>query len=167
MAITREPTESVVIDAARIEDLDELLRIEVASFTAPWSRRMFEAELVRNPFARFLAARKPPGGDAGSTGELQGYICFWIVFDELRMMNLAVTPAARRQGIARRLLSEALEMGRTAGVHRALLEVRASNRAAQNLYEQAGFRRTGARPRYYSNPVEDAVLMELAPIESR
>jgi ribosomal-protein-alanine N-acetyltransferase len=123
---------------------------------------MFEVELTDNPFARFLTAHIGNAGQASEVSrELVGYVCFWVVFEELRMMNLAVAPHVRHRGIGRWLLQQAITTGLEQGARRALLEVRASNNPALALYEQAGFSRSGARTKYYTNPVEDAVLMEL------
>lgn len=158
--MTRPSDKSEVrIDRATAHDLDAIYEIEQASFTAPWSRKTLEVELVDNPFGHVYVAR-----DADGRVPL-GYICFWVVFDELRMMNLAVARAVRRRGIAGALLRHALAVGQAEGARRALLEVRASNMAALTLYAQAGFRRTGRRVKYYTNPVEDAVLMELERID--
>jgi ribosomal-protein-alanine N-acetyltransferase len=122
---------------------------------------MFEAEMGENPFGRLDAARV--AGDDGGT-MVVGYVCFWIVFEEFRLMNLAVSRSARRQGIGQTLLNHALSIGQQHGASRALLEVRRSNRAALTLYERTGFCRTAVREQYYTNPVEDAVLMELDPL---
>ena len=124
---------------------------------------MLEAELNGNPFAHFLVARQEGATDA-SGGAIVGYLCYWIVFEELRLMNLAVIESMRHRGIARSLVATALQTGMSQSAHRAVLEVRASNRAAQRLYEGFGFSQTAIRPKYYANPVEDAVLMELDPI---
>jgi ribosomal-protein-alanine N-acetyltransferase len=97
--------------------------------------------------------------------ELVGYICFWAVFEELRVMNLTVGPSWRRRGIGRELVHRALAWGHEHGARRALLEVRASNSRAIHLYEQAGFRVVGKRERYYMNPIEDAILMGLERID--
>lgn len=140
--------------------VDELARLEKACFSAPWTRKMMEAELTGNPFARFLVARDP-------AGRLVAYHCFWIVFEELRLMNLAVSESMRRQGIARTLVSEALRMGQAEAATRAVLEVRASNQAAQALYRQFGFVPVSTRPKYYAHPVEDAVLMTMDPLVSQ
>ena len=123
---------------------------------------MFEVELTDNPFARFLTAHIENAGQIPEvTRELVGYVCFWVVFEELRMMNLAVAPHVRHRGIGRWLLQQAITMGLEQGARRALLEVRASNSPALALYERTGFSRSGMRTKYYTNPVEDAVLMEL------
>jgi ribosomal-protein-alanine N-acetyltransferase len=123
---------------------------------------MFEVELTDNPFARFLTAHIENADQISEVSrELVGYVCFWVVFEELRMMNLAVAPHVRHRGIGRWLLQQAMTMGLEQGARRALLEVRASNSPALALYERAGFSRSGMRTKYYTNPVEDAVLMEL------
>jgi ribosomal-protein-alanine N-acetyltransferase len=155
-------TLSCTVEAATLETLPALLAIEEAAFTAPWTRRMFEAELTQNPFSWCCVAKA--AADRNEDAPVVGYVCFWVVFDELRMMNLAVAAASRRQGIARLLLGHALKTGQEQGARRALLEVRASNAPALALYEGAGFSRTGLRRRYYTMPVEDAVLMEMNPL---
>ena len=124
---------------------------------------MLEAELGGNPFAHFLVARQEGTPDA-SDETVIGYLCYWIVFEEVRLMNLAVIESMRHRGIAKSLVATALQTGISQSAHRAVLEVRASNQAAQRLYEGFGFSQTAVRPKYYANPVEDAVLMELDPI---
>lgn len=140
-------------------DLDDVLAIEQESFSLPWTRAMFEAELQGNPFGRFLGAFSL--SEVHPAKRLLGYICYWVVFDELRLMNLAVRPDCRRQGIASHLVRHALEEGINQGTARALLEVRASNHLAQKLYETFDFRQYGRRRSYYTNPNEDAILMQL------
>jgi ribosomal-protein-alanine N-acetyltransferase len=151
------------IGAANLESLSEILAVEEACFSAPWTRKMLEGELSGNPFAHFLVAR-PRRVEEASKQAILGYLCYWIVFEEVRLMNLAVIESMRHRGIARSLVSSALQTGVSQSAHRAVLEVRASNRAAQALYQGFGFSQTAVRPKYYTNPVEDAVLMELDPI---
>ena len=151
------------IGAANLESLSEILAVEEACFSAPWTRKMLEGELSGNPFAHFLVAR-PRRVEEASKQAILGYLCYWIVFEEVRLMNLAVIESMRHRGIARSLVSTALRTGVSQSAHRAVLEVRASNRAAQALYQGFGFSQTAVRPKYYTNPVEDAVLMELDPI---
>ncbi len=140
-------------------DLDDVIAIEQESFSEPWTRAMFEAELRGNPFGRFLGAFR--AGEESSAQPLLGYICYWMVFEELRLMNLAVRPDCRRQGIASGLVRHAMGEGMTHGTTRALLEVRAGNRVGRQLYETLGFRQYGSRRSYYTNPNEDAILMQL------
>lgn len=152
---------SLRLVSATIQHVDAILRIEAASFSAPWTRRMFEVELTDNPFSRFFVAQADRSGHTGEPPpEVVGYVCFWVVFEELRMMNVSVEPHVRRRGIGHALLLKALSTGIEEGARRALLEVRASNDSAVTLYERAGFVRTGMRAKYYTNPIEDAVLME-------
>jgi ribosomal-protein-alanine N-acetyltransferase len=140
------------------------MAIEEACFSAPWTRKMMEAEMSGNPFAHFLVARRGTA-EGGVPAAIVGYVCFWIVFEEVRLMNLAVIESMRRRGIATSLVTAALQAGALQSAVRAVLEVRASNRAALTLYQNLGFHQTGLRPHYYSAPCEDAVLMELAPLE--
>ncbi len=141
-------------------DLNDVLAIEQESFSEPWTRGMFEAELQGNPFGRFLGAFCT--GEASSAKPLLGYICYWVVFEELRLMNLAVRQDCRRLGIASHLVRHAIEEGTTQGTTRALLEVRAGNLVGQQLYQALGFRQYGCRRSYYTNPNEDAILMQLS-----
>jgi len=150
------------MEPGTVQHLDAIMRIEESSFSAPWTRRMFEVELTDNPFARLLTAHiENPDQLPARSRTLVGYVCFWVVFEELRMMNLAVAPHVRHRGIGRWLLQQALAMGHAQSARRALLEARASNHPAVALYEYAGFSRSGVRTKYYTNPIEDAVLMEL------
>jgi len=154
-----------VIEPATVEALPDILHIEEACFSAPWTRKMLEAELSGNPFAHFLLAKQTPPGEVGSVS-IVGYLCFWIVFEEVRLMNLAVIESMRHKGIAKALVIQALEVGLTQAAICAVLEVRASNHAAHALYRSLGFRDVTTRPMYYTNPIEDALLMELDPIVS-
>lgn len=156
------------IEPATADSLSDILAIEEACFSAPWTRKMLEAELSGNPFAHFLLARQTKGAET-EVESIVGYLCYWIVFEEVRLMNLAVIESMRHRGIARSLVMAALQTGLSQSAHRAVLEVRASNEAAKALYHALGFHDLAVRSKYYSNPVEDALLMELDPIvlESR
>ena len=141
------------------EDLDEVLEIERASFTTPWSRAAFRYEILQNRVARCLAIRA--GG-----GPVLGYLCLWEIGHEIHVTNLAVHPAHRRQGLARALLGPLLEDGRGRGITLAFLEVRPGNAEAIGLYEGLGFRVIGRRKGYYFDTGEDALVME-APLQPR
>ena len=154
-----------VIEPATVEALQDILQIEEACFSAPWTRKMLEVELCGNPFAHFLLAKQVPPDEVGSIS-IVGYLCFWVVFEEVRLMNLAVIESMRHKGIARALVIQALEVGLAQAAIRAVLEVRASNHAAHALYRRLGFRDVTTRSTYYTNPTEDALLMELDPIVS-
>lgn len=148
---------------ATVAMLPEILRLEEACFSVPWTRKMFEAELTGNQFARFLVATDQQGTDS-TDRTIVGYHCFWVVFEELRLMNLAVHESMRRRGIGRALATEAIGTGFAQAATRAVLEVRASNEAAQSLYRRLGFVPISTRRHYYANPLEDAVLMAMDPL---
>ena len=98
-----------LIESASAADLEQILQLEEACFSAPWTRKMLEAELSGNQFAHFLIAKG--SGLQAETTDIAGYLCFWVVFEELRIMNLAIKASARRRGIARRLVTRTLEIG--------------------------------------------------------
>jgi [ribosomal protein S18]-alanine N-acetyltransferase len=133
-------------------DLPAVLAIERRSFQTPWSLAMFVLELSK-PSGICLAATD---GD-----RLAGYLVCSRYADVWHLMNVAIAPERRRQGIATSLLEALFEQaGREA---RYTLEVRASNRAAIAMYERFGFRSAGFRRRYYHDNGEDALIMWLEP----
>jgi ribosomal-protein-alanine N-acetyltransferase len=134
------------------EEIDTILTIEQASFTNPWTREMYVAELKNRGVSFFYRAR-------AADGRVVGFCSFWRVLDELHINNLAVVPEWRRQGVASALLTFVVAEGRRLGARRAMLEVRRSNEAALYLYERFGFTVMGVRSNYYTNPVEDALVL--------
>ena len=108
-----------VIEPATIAALPDILQIEEACFSAPWTRKMIEAELSGNPFAHFLLAKRVTPGEVGSVS-IVGYLCFWIVFEEVRLMNLAVIESMQHKGIASALVTQALEVGLAQAAMRAV-----------------------------------------------
>jgi ribosomal-protein-alanine N-acetyltransferase len=133
-------------------EIDAILAIEEASFTNPWTREMYLAELQNEGVSFFYLARDPER-------QTRGFCSVWRVLDELHINNLAVLPAYRRAGIGSALLTHALDEGARLGARRATLEVRRSNEAARQLYERFGFSVVGVRHGYYNNPVEDALVL--------
>jgi len=149
-------TGTITIDRMTREDIDQVLAIEQASFTMPWSRNLFLSEFRNPKVSLMLVARSPEGGS-----RILGYIVCWVIADELHILDLATETSWRRKGIARMLVLAAVRQGNAAGVWRVFLEVRASNIAALLLYEGLGFIRSLVREGYYDMPVEDAVVMSL------
>src|ERR1700738_2906182 len=150
-----EPVDDVpplALEAMALEDLDDVLMIERASFQTPWSRGAFRYELTQNRVARCSVAR------AGR--RLVGYLCLWEIGHEIHITNLAVHPEWRRRGVGRRLLAFAMAEGIAGGVTPAFLEVRPSNAQALKLYEGLGFQVIGRRTGYYFDTGEDALVME-------
>jgi len=144
-----------------LDDLDALVCLEKACFSDPWSRKSFEAELAGNQFSRLFVVLHP---DGGLRGGVVGYICVWVVFEEVRFLNLAVHPEYRRKGMAKQLITESIQLGIHEGCCRGMLEVRSSNQPAKILYECFNFKEYATRKSYYTNPTEDAILMVLEPI---
>ncbi|MDR4496122.1 MAG: ribosomal protein S18-alanine N-acetyltransferase [Nitrospirales bacterium] len=158
------PRFSPLIRIAGPQDLDALVSLEEACFSVPWSRKSFEAELTGNPFSRLFVVPHPNGDECSFP--LIAYLSCWLVFDELRFLNLAVDEAFRRQGLARTLIAQAIRQGLENGCQRGLLEVRASNHVARRLYQSFQFKEYARRKSYYTNPDEDAILMALESLPS-
>ena len=133
-------------------DLEGVLEVESESFTNPWTREMYAWELQNRSVCHILVVR---------TNEcaVAGFCAFWLVFDEIHINNLAMRPSYRAQGIGTALLHHVLAEAKQLGARRATLEVRASNEGARRLYERLGFYVAGTRRNYYSNPVEDALIL--------
>jgi len=141
-----------VLETLTRDNIDDVLAIEEAAFTNPWTRAMYLAELENTAVSFCFLARD-------ADGRAVGFCSFWRVLDELHINNLAVLPDLRRTGIGSMLLEFALQKGVELGARRATLEVRRSNDAARLLYERFGFSIAGVRPAYYSKPVEDALVL--------
>lgn len=129
--------------------LDDIVRIENACYSNPWSRELLANEFKKNVSFR-LAVR---AGDL-----LVAHSFNHLVIDELHVLNLAVDPQWRCRGVGTLLLGSVLAGARERGGRNAYLEVRTSNSTAQSLYERFGFRRVGVRHRYYADNQEDALV---------
>ena len=134
------------------DQIDSVVAIEEASFTHPWTRDMYLAELDNRGVSFCFLAQDAAGAAAG-------FCSFWRVLDELHINNLAVLPEHRRVGVASALLAFVLQEGVRMGARRATLEVRRSNEAARRLYERFGFTVAGVRRGYYTRPNEDALVL--------
>ena len=128
----------------------QVAELEKCCFSAPWSENSIASEL-RNPLSCWLAAEED--------GRVVGYVGSQSVMGEADMMNIAVDPAFRRQGIARKLVLGLVEALSRRDVTSLTLEVRASNEPAKALYASLGFAQVGRRPNYYRNPREDALIL--------
>ena len=134
------------------EDLSAVTAIEEESFSTPWTRGTF-LSLLKQPSACLFSA-------VDSNECIIGYTAVWFVGDEGELGDLAVDRGARRNGVGSLLLHAVVEEGRKRALRRFFLEVRESNDGAQSLYSRHGFEIVGSRRNYYTNPVEDAVLMQ-------
>jgi ribosomal-protein-alanine N-acetyltransferase len=133
-------------------DLDGVLEVEGESFTNPWTRDMYVWELQNRSVCHIFIVRTPEC-------RVAGFCACWLVFDEVHINNVAIRPAYRGMGMGTALLRHVLAEGRRLGARRATLEVRASNTGARRLYERLGFYVAGTRRNYYTNPVEDALIL--------
>jgi len=150
------PPLKLTIEAMRLEDLEEVQRIELASFSTPWPSNAYRSELETNRLASYLVAR--------IDGNVVGYGGMWLMVDEAHITTFAVHPAWRRRRIGQRLLLAFLDLALDRHAREATLEVRLSNLPARRLYEKYGFRPVGLRPRYYSDNNEDALIMTTEPL---
>jgi len=144
---------SLTIRRMTVEDVPAAHELDVSSFSLPWPERSLRFEVTDNLAARCWAAELDD--------LLVGMLVLWMIVDEAHIATVATHPDHRRQGIASQLLLEALRSAHTEGARSALLEVRAGNQAAQEMYRKFGFEVVGRRERYYKDNYEDAVLMTL------
>ncbi len=160
-----EPAAGLRFRRMRLEDLPRVVEIEKDGFRHPWSRELLERELSHAWSTVLLAIEDLPGvpGQApgGGAEAIVGFIVFWLVHDEVHVLNIATAREERRRGIGRALMEEAAEAGRRRGATLVTLEVRRSNQAAIALYRALGYRQVGVRPNYYAEEGEDAIVMVL------
>lgn len=140
--------------AMREKDLAEVLAIENAIYTHPWTRGNFADSLQAGYQCRTWR----------SGSELLGYFILMVAAGEGHLLNLSVAAAHQRGGHGSRLLREAMQMARGRGALHVFLEVRPSNLGAKALYERFGFRQVALRPGYYpaQGGREDALVLTLA-----
>ncbi len=145
---------NVIIRKMTLEDIEQVIAIDRVSFSLPWPERSFRFELTDNPASRCWVSEVD--------GKIVGLIVVWLIVDEVHVATIATHPEFRRQGIAKNLLSHALQHMSTEGAQSCFLEVRASNLAAQEMYRKFGYEESGVRRRYYRDNDEDAILMTLS-----
>ena len=143
-----------------LRDLPAIEEIEQRSYATPWSRSMFAGELSK-PSSICL------GAFDADNGRLAGYLIISRYVDAWHVMNLAVAPPLRRQGIATALLERLFELTAGDGRRGYTLEVRISNRGAIELYQRLGFQARGIRRGYYTDNREDALIMWRDPVPDR
>ncbi len=143
----------IVIRRFVYADLPQVIAIERRAFPTPWSLAMFVLELSKPSGLCLVATRSQ---------RIVGYTVCSRYDTVWHVMNVAVDPDLRRQGIGRALLAELYERVNDPEAQ-FTLEVRRSNRGAIELYEQDGFRTAGLRRRYYQDNGEDALIMWRTP----
>lgn len=133
-------------------DIDAAVAIEALSFPTPWSREMLARDLSNTGFSRLYVLRDEEVG-------VRAFCACWLLGEEMYINTLAVDPAVRRRGVATALLADVLRDAAGGGALRATLEVRRSNVPALRLYERFGFTVAAVRPKYYSQPEEDGLIL--------
>ena len=146
-------TNVAVIERVTTPDgLDGILEIEAASFNNPTSREWYERELTR-PEVCFLYVLRT------AESPVAAFCAFWRVADQAHINNLAVRPELRGRGLGLQMLEAVIAEAERLGAGSLALEVRRSNVAAQRLYLRAGFQEEAVRTSYYTQPVEDALVL--------
>jgi [ribosomal protein S18]-alanine N-acetyltransferase len=140
----------IITRKMREVDIPAIMKIELNSFSTPWSEYSFLVEIYKkNAVSKVAVFEERP----------VGYICANYLFHESHILNLAVDQALRRQGVATLLMNETLRELKGKEAVFIYLEVRASNAGARKFYELFGFSVESVRKKYYINPVEDALIM--------
>ncbi len=139
-----------MIRSMEVLDIDPIFEIENLSFSTPWTRSAFETELT-NDNAHYIVITVED--------KVIGYGGFWKIMDEAHFTNLAIHPEYRGKGYGKQLIQGMLDLAKQIDIKYATLEVRASNEHALKAYSTLGFYIEGKRSRYYTNPVEDALIM--------
>ena len=184
-----QPQMVYAIRPMTLADVPQVTAIEKEAFPGQWPATPFRRELANNRMARYLVAYEvgtsytPPPPDRCLWGRLKslffpspsstretdlivGFVGMWFVVDEAHIITIAVRESQRRRGIGELLLAAAVELAQEKDEELVTLEVRASNTAAQALYEKYGFRKVGVRRRYYTDDGEDAWNMTTGHITS-
>ncbi|PLR98653.1 ribosomal protein S18-alanine N-acetyltransferase [Bacillus sp. T33-2] len=142
---------TVAFRKMKVEDIDQILEIESKSFTIPWSQEAFYNELTKNQFAVYTVLE--------IEDKIIGYCGVWVIVDEAHITNIAILPEYRGMKLGEALLAKVIEIAKGLGARTMTLEVRVSNHIAQSLYRKFGFREGAIRKNYYTDNMEDALVM--------
>jgi len=153
------PPINIQIRPMLMNDLEQVKVIDQLSFSMPWSDNAYRYEIMENPASMLWVA---DAETSNSEFKVCGMVVVWLILDETHIATLAVHPEYRGLGIGKQLLTVALKRSAQQGANLATLEVRDSNKVAQNIYRNFGFESVGRRKRYYRDNREDAVLMTLS-----
>ena len=140
----------IIYTEMKAEHVPQVAQLEKLCFADPWSEMSVASEL-QNIWAYWVVAV--------SDGVVVGYIGSQSTVDETDVMNVAVHPDWRRQGIAENLIENLVRELKNRGSHALILEVRASNAPAIALYEKMDFHQVGLRKNYYRTPKEEALIL--------
>ena len=138
------------IRIAKEQEIEEIARLEQEIFPDPWSLTALR-DTWNQKQAQILGA--------WLDGQMAGYVIVYFAADESEIARIAVDEKFRRQGVAGALLDEMARVLAGKGIARLMLDVRKSNAAALRFYLSRGFKEDGVRKNFYTNPIEDAILM--------
>lgn len=137
------------ITTTRPDHAQEIAKLEQASFADPWSIEAITTEIANSICLVALAA----------DGTVAGHITMRHILDEGHINNIAVLPCYRRHGVGNLILAQLIKTALAQGITALTLEVRASNAPAIALYTNHGFKVEGVRKNFYTQPVEDGLIM--------
>lgn len=140
-----------LIRGTEAKDLTAIHAIETASFSSPWSLDALEHELV-NPISHNYVLEED--------GNVIGYICYWMIIDEVHLLNIVIHPDHRGNGWSRFLMFHMIEQSKAENMKKIVLEVRENNHAAIRLYERYKFAPVGRIANYYPEDKQDAIIMQ-------
>jgi [ribosomal protein S18]-alanine N-acetyltransferase len=162
MASTLREPQELYISRMTEHDLLEVVEIEETCGLSRWGWDAYHAELAPEKNSIMLVARARDENVHPTRQKVKGFIAARLIGNELHINNVAVRRRHRRLGIAKKLLEMVLNEAAEKGAQLAFLEVRAGNAPAQALYARCGFKVAGRRALYYTQPLEDALVMTLA-----
>jgi ribosomal-protein-alanine N-acetyltransferase len=176
-----------LVEPMTLADIEQVMEIEKVAFPTPWSARAYRFEVSENEHSTMLVVRPAIVTNSplerlvhrtlwrqnmarrlklARPGPVLGYAGFWLLVDEAHICTIAVHPQWRGRGLGELLLLALIERGIELGANSATLEVRVSNRVAQELYTKYGFEIVSRRRGYYSDNNEDAYIMTTPPLET-
>lgn len=132
-------------------DLEQVMNVEQHSFPTPWPEEIFRQEITQNQHAHYFVVEL--------NEEIIGYAGTWIVADDAQITNIAILPTFRGRKVGQQLFAHVLQYAMQMGVSRLSLEVRISNVVAQKMYRKFGLVPGGIRKNYYTDNLEDALVM--------
>lgn len=142
---------NIIFSFMKPEDLDEVVEIENASFSTPWTKQGF-LEALEKDYYCFVVAKM-------QDESIAGYCGFYQTGEEADIINVAVSEQYRCNGIGFKMINYLMQIGNERDVLDYTLEVRRGNTSAIRLYEKCGFESVGYRRDFYRNPTEDACIM--------
>jgi [ribosomal protein S18]-alanine N-acetyltransferase len=147
---------SVILRKMTLDDVQQVIAIDQISFSLPWPVSSFRYELTENLASRCWVA--------DLDGRVAAMLVAWLIVDEIHIATIATHPDFRKQGIGEKLLLHTLQSAKTEGAVSSFLEVREGNDAALMMYRKLGYVESGRRAGYYKDNGEDAILMNLEPL---